>query len=261
MRHFRALLLLLTFILLPRPLFAEDATDTAYLEGCAAYDAGRFAEAKEFFEGILSDSKKLSADLFYNLGCTEARLENSGRAALWFQRTLLLDPRHHEARQNLRFLAKKEAFLAFSADGLQHLASYARHSTWRSLFWTSLWIAGLSAVCLFWLRPRRALWVPISLLCIASLATGASGLGLYAKSHQLPPDKIQVAVEKGLTLYNAPAEAADEVISLNLGTQSHPLETRGQWSYVELPGEVATRGWIRTKNLEPLWPYANSLID
>ena len=240
------IVLLLFLFLIPRAMADFQA-------GCAAYEAGNFAEALKEFKG--EASVHLSAELAYNLGCTELKLKQPGHAALWFQRALLLDPRHKESAQNLRFLKKSLAFVNFDVTTMDLVAKLAPLETWRAVTWISFWIVMVCASVLYFLRTKR-LWHWVSLLVLAVVAGGISLASWVTRSHQIKPHEISIVMdEEGVSALNVPAETADKVIAINAGSQVRRLETRGDWTYIELPGDHATRGWVRTATLEPLWPF------
>lgn len=69
----------------------------------SAYNNLSYAEARYLYESAL-DSLGGSADLYYNIGNTYYRLNEPGRAILWYERALKLDPTHADARTNLEFV-------------------------------------------------------------------------------------------------------------------------------------------------------------
>jgi hypothetical protein len=232
--------------------------DGLYKEATDAYAQGRYAQANMSFQKIIDDHQFISADLCYNIGCTEAKLSAPGRAALWFYRCLAMNPRHKEARQNLRFLSKAQGATGFSREGIDALLQWMKVSTWQWIFWTSFWLTVLGAAWLVFVRLRPR-WPAVVAVCIGGTVAAASAAGLVLRRQQLQPAQISVAVEDGLFALTAPAESADQVIAVNAGTQVRPLESRGRWTYVELPGDTATRGWMKSDSLQPLWPFPESL--
>ena len=240
------IVLLLFLFFIPRAMADFQA-------GCTAYEAGKYAEALKEFKA--EAGVHLSAELAYNLGCTELKLKHPGHAALWFQRALLLEPGHKESAQNLRFLKKSLALVNFDVTTMDLVAKLAPLETWRALMWISFWIVMLCASVLYFLRTKR-LWHWVSLLVLATIAGGISLAAWVTRSNQIKPQEISIVVdEEGVSAVNVPAGTADTVIAINAGSQVRRLETRGEWTYVELPGDTATRGWVRTATLEPLWPF------
>lgn len=246
----RLILLLLLSDLLPARADFQSA--------CAAYEAGKYQEAHQQFSEILKTG--IAPELTYNLGCTEAKLGEPGRAALWYYRTLLLEPLHSEARQNLRFLARESPLPTFSHTSFDQFADLLRPATWKRLTWIGGWSFVIGMLVIFILRPKR-LWPWISFVSLAFVLTPVFGAGWTLRHLQIKPQEISIVASSGIHAHIAPAEKSPAVIPANPGTQVRHLETRVGWTYVEFPGELSTRGWIKSTALEPLWPYSQSLIE
>ncbi len=231
-----------------------------FTAACDAYEAGKFADAKAEFTALAA--KELSAALAFNLGCTEVKLGHSAAGLLWFNRALLLDPRQRESLQNLRYLKRKEGVFVFDSGALDDFARMLRPQTWPMLFWTSFWMLAVGLGVLLVLRPAR-LWPWITGLSLAFVLMLVSGLGWATRARQTPASELSMVMKEDLSVLNAPAETADALITINAGSLVHPLEVRGPWTYLELPGESGTRGWLPTATLEKLWPYpeAQALIE
>ncbi|MBP7950805.1 MAG: SH3 domain-containing protein [Verrucomicrobiales bacterium] len=256
----RLILLLTAFLLLPAGAATlTEAAQQRFSDGCAAYEAGKFTNARQLFADILGQDKLVSADLFYNLGCAEARLSNAGPAALWFHRAVLLEPRHHEAWQNLRFLNRKEGALVVADSGFDAFLRFAKTSHWQRGFLICSWLVAVSAAALVFLRPR-VVWPFVVTLCLSVVLAGFLGTAWWVRTHQVPPQEIAVVMSGNLSALNAPAEGADSLISLPPGSEVRILQVRGQWSYVEVAGAKATRGWVRSEHLESLWPWSLAAV-
>jgi hypothetical protein len=101
------------------------------------------------------------------------------------------------------------------------------------------------------------LWIGSPLLALVSIA---AAVGIYLK-HQRQHDLAMRAVVTGTELkaYTAPARAAGTVIDLPPGSQISRVSRRGDWDYVDVPGEL--RGWVPSDAVTTLWPYDSALAD
>ena len=244
--------LLFLCLLLPQA-FAD------FNSACTAYEAGNYQKAQEEFSALTKQG--ISTELAYNLGCTETKLENLGQAALWFHRARLLNPQHKEAWQNLRYLTKRNGMAVFDTSTLDLYAKLLKPSTWQLAFWIALWTLILSVSILAFLRPKT-IWPWVTLLCLAFVSIGLFATGWIARNLQTKPQDISILIAPTATkATNAPAETADTIIEISPGSQVLHLENRGDWTYVETPGDKQTRGWVRSKLLEPLWPFDPKLVD
>ena len=69
----------------------------------SAYNETAYTEALNLYNQAL-DSIGASTHLYYNIGNTYYRLGDLGRAVLWYERALQLDPTNSDARDNLTFV-------------------------------------------------------------------------------------------------------------------------------------------------------------
>ncbi len=226
--------------------------------GCEAYEEGKYAEAKKEFTALVDQG--LSVELAFNLGCTEVKLGNPAAGVLWFNRALLLNPRHRESLQNLRYLKRREGIFVFDDSTYDDYARVLKPATWKVAFWSCCWSLVLGLVVLFALRPRLV-WPWIAGVSVAFLGLIATGVGSLVRDRQVPASELSVVMKEDLSVLNAPADTADTLIAINAGSLVRLVEQRGAWSYIELPGSSGTRGWLKTSTLEKLWPYAVGLVE
>lgn len=233
-----------------------------YLDGLAAFEKKDFAAAKASFEAAIEKDQIISSDLLFNLGNTLFRLGDPGAAALWYRRALLLDPRDHAARQNLRLLQRRTGALVFDETLGLRVASWLKHTQWLWVFAAASWAAILALAILLFLKPRRSAkawgW---PLFSLAFLVAAASAAGVWGR---LPGSEVAqraVITQSGAAALAAPTETAGVIIDLPPGSEVAVKESRDIWSYVEIPGTPARVGWVRRQNLSPLWPYSSALVE
>lgn len=207
------------------------------------YDQGKFAEAKQNYESLVND-RNYSANLFYNLGNTDFRLDDFGGAILNYERALALDPSNPEARANLAFVrdktgAKVEARTwrdsLFPQFGLNACALAAAVAAWVALF---------CFAAIFFKPPadRQALWfAAIAALLVCAYSAGA--IWYYGRD-----ESIAIVTAKQAVGRYAPADSSTLADTLPMGSRVRILQDRGPWIYCELPNTI--RAWIPSHSLE-----------
>lgn len=75
-------------------------------EADSAYKSGDFERAITLYEEI-ADKDGVSAGLLYNLGNANVEAHDYGKAVLYYERALRLDPSDKEIRRNLRYVTAK----------------------------------------------------------------------------------------------------------------------------------------------------------
>ena len=254
MRNF--FLIPILFAVLLSQLTADPSDDFAAAN--QAFIAGEFGKAYSGYQRLLDDGN-INADLLYNIGTASYRLKRPGEAVLWFERTLVLDPAHREARQNLRFLKRTSGILQFDEAGLG--LGGIRRDTLVRIATVAGWLAVLGIAAALTLRlgsgAKTCLWIACPLLAVVGIAAAA---GVYLKHRSLENLSARVIVTAADSKAStSPARTADTVIRLPEGTQLLRLSKRGSWDYIDIPGEL--RGWVPEGSVTPLWPYDPNLAD
>src|ERR1700761_9587590 len=115
----RTLLLLFVSLGLTTSVLAD--VNATFARADADYAAGKFSGAIKVYESIVV-SRQWTPSLFYNLGNAYFRQDDFGRAILNYERALVLDPGHAEARANLQLARDRGRALELSPNWAeQHL--------------------------------------------------------------------------------------------------------------------------------------------
>jgi tetratricopeptide (TPR) repeat protein len=239
---------------------SHGASTEAFSAANAAFLDGEFETAYAGYQELLDDGH-INTDLLYNLGNASYRLGRPGEAALWYERALTMDPTHREARQNLRFLKRSGGILQFEAREFDSLLASFRKDNLLRIATLAAWLALLGLATTLSLQLGRTLKMTL-LICspILALIAIAAAVGIYLK-HQRQEDLAARAVVTGTApkAYTAPARAAGTVIDLPPGSQIARVSQRGDWDYIDVPGDL--RGWVPADAITTLWPYDPALAD
>ncbi|HEY2341689.1 MAG TPA: tetratricopeptide repeat protein [Chthoniobacteraceae bacterium] len=207
------------------------------------YDQGRFTEAKQQYEK-LATSGSASANLYFNLGNTEYRLGDRGRAILDYERALALDPRHPEARSNLQLVREKSGARVPAATSLEHAILPWPSDNYAILASIAGWLAIFSAAAM-WLYKKSdhlLLWATM----LASLcAAGYCGVALWQDAQQAD---LGIVTAKESIARLEPADRAASAETLPAGSRVRVLSEHGDWIYCELPSGI--RGWLPASTME-----------
>lgn len=225
-----------------------------------AFQADDFEAAYSGYQKLLDDGD-INADLLYNIGNASFRLSRKGEAALWYQRTLTLDPTHREARQNLRFLKRSGGFFQFDSPDHMDILNSVRRDTLLRIAALSAWITvlGIAAALILKLGVgiKTFLWFASP---IAALVAITAGVGLYLKAQARSElGQMSIVTTDSGAAYTSPARGASTVIALPAGSQLALVSRRGDWDYVDIPGDI--RGWVPQSSIKPLWPFELEIAD
>jgi tetratricopeptide (TPR) repeat protein len=240
--HLPVCLTLLVLLLCGRTCRAENALPPAFRQGNAFYAAGDYPQAASAYESAIR-SGIYSANLFYNLGNTYARLGQPGRAVLNYRRALALEPADLAARANLLSLPGRP--LAPDGSWLNRQTDLSDIDLW-PLAAAGAGLLGLASLCLGrrpWRLPAAALGVGVCLL-FAGAAWRLDGGSKNAA-------RAIVVSERGWML-DSPAANSKAITSLPAGSEVQVLSHQGAWVYVGLAdGKL---GWLHASTAEEIIP-------
>ncbi|MEM9481082.1 MAG: tetratricopeptide repeat protein [Verrucomicrobiota bacterium] len=222
--------------------------------------AKNYEEAIKAYEALIENGQ-MSADLFFNLGVAQFRGNRKEKAALSFERALVLEPSHTEARQNLAFLDKTTGRLIFESTISQRLSRFTSFPSLITVLSIAAWLLLLGIVGLI-LRRAASATRTIAVVSIVfgaiGTVTAASGIALKSKARQNLENRAIVTSNDQLLRVEA-STSSPKIIDLPPGSEVIVVADRQPWTYVEVPDEL--RGWIKSKGISPLWPYGSELAD
>ncbi|MBX3727631.1 MAG: tetratricopeptide repeat protein [Candidatus Sumerlaeia bacterium] len=252
------LLLFLLFALLPVrlvPAQADDAQAATRLfeQANAHYAAEEFAQAFELYERLYR-SGHATREVLFNAGNASHRLGDVGRAVLYYQRALRVDPGYAPARENLDRV--QPVTNATGAEGPTEWFARGYRAT-PALVWlivaevAFVWL--LVALVLF-IRATpatdaRSAWGSRS-AAAAVLAVLAFGLVLLHQQVQHEAGNAVVVRNKAVTRLG-PGEQFYQQLELPAGTV---LTTRGtpRAGWVSFVLRDGSSGYIETDDVEPI---------
>jgi tetratricopeptide (TPR) repeat protein len=243
---------LLFFIVVgAQSLQAAEAKDPA----AHAYQQGKYKDAIGHWLAA-GPYEELSATTLYNIGNACYRAGSQGHAALYYRRTLLVDPTLDEARQNLRFLERKFGALTIKRPEYQYTLTKFPASWFRNILLGSLW--GILIAILVFPATRRGSNLriaAISALLICPLLTVGSSLArhYYPNDAVFAPYEEQAVVIADKTTVHADASrTSGQVIEVPAGSLCRVIRRTDRWVYIAFASQ--TRGWVPADRIEELIP-------
>jgi tetratricopeptide (TPR) repeat protein len=211
------------------------------------YDQGKFPEAKERYEKLIETGGG-SANVYYDLGNTDFRLGSAGRAILDYERSLVLNPRHPEARANLKLLREKSTARLLPLSWNEQIANNLSPDMWVIFAALAAWVVLFALVLIFTSRGRdnSVRWASAF---FASIICAMAGVSLWSIARD--QDRAVITAQQTEARL-APAESAGVAEALTAGSQVRVLSERGAWVYCELPG--GGRGWVPDGAVERVRP-------
>lgn len=220
-----------------------------YVEGNAAFEAGDFVKAAKIYESLI-DQGSGSSSLYYNLGNSQFRLGEYGRAILSYERAKLISPRDPDLRANLALTRKTAAVFEkgkFNPWADAALAFLSRNEwSWMAAA-AALWIGlVVVSVSVRWGRnvpSRKLLWATVVL---SGLILLLSGLVLFLRREEAQQG---VVLSKDAVVRLSPFDKAESIGTPGAGSMVTIGVKNADFFFVQVPG-TDLQGWMHRKDVE-----------
>lgn len=219
--------------------------DATFDEAGSAYEAGRYAEAVNRYEQLVSESV-VHAAVFYNLGNAYYRNGDVPAAIANYERALQVNPRFRQARQNLDTAVQatqQRLARPLPADWEESLLFWHYNLT----PWETYYVAALLWVA-FWVVLGLRQWRPLRYTRRAALGLGllaaAFGASAWVKAH---PPQLAVAARETVPVRYGTGDDETVRFELHAGDRVTVDQHAGGWARVTtVDGE---RGWAREQSM------------
>ncbi len=239
--------LIYILLLLSSSLLAQTA-DSLFARANENYRKGAYEEALKDYNKIDSLGQE-SADLFYNKANTYYKRNQIAPAIYYFEKALLLNPNHEDAKHNLVFANRMcvDAFEVVPKNIFQKINESiiypVSYNTWA---WISVVLALFTAF--FFLRYyfssytlQKRLYFTLSLLSVFLFILALS-FAVKAK-HYVTHNTPAIVFETVVGVKSEPTTTASESFQLHEGTKVLVLESVDDWKKIKIPdGKV---GWLK----------------
>ncbi|MDG1760796.1 MAG: tetratricopeptide repeat protein [Flavobacteriaceae bacterium] len=225
------------------------AQNTAFFDqGNTHYNEGNYQEAIDSYEKVLEGNLH-SAALYFNLANAHYKLNHIAPSIYYYEKTLLLDPNHEDALNNIAFaqqmtvdaidILPKDQF----SQSFESLVKSFTSDQWAYAAVIFMWIAFLCFVTYFFSKSavfKRTFFggiIVVLLLAIVSVSISIMEVSKY--------NSEQPAIVFEKVSFRAEPNVRSEILfQLHEGTKVRIDETINNWSKVSLSdGNV---GWLLT---------------
>ena len=237
-----------TIAALALTLLSASAFEAPFHEAQAAYDAGRYVEARALYEGLLSNGV-VNVEVHYNLANASFKKGDLPQAVWHYRKAWYLSPRDPDIRANLHF-ALNAAGAAAPAAGLpQRIFNTASTTEWLQVAIGSYLLFTLLVLLGILIRPAKRVLLQISLIPAALILVAAGGWWHW---HGLQEHPEWVVVKSGATALYGPVDGSTAHYKLPLAAlvRQQAVDPKG-WVEVQYDGK---KGWIHQDYIRPVSP-------
>ena len=248
-------LMFVSVMLLSSLRIFADTADDVYQEAVSTYENYEFEDAlvgflKLEFQGIIN------ADLFYNIGNCNFRLNKIGLSILYYKKALKADPEHSESNRNLKYA------LTFTKDKQTNEENDAVSTFWRKIK-TKLYLNTTALILLiigffivllvntailkFRGREKTGLNFAITIGVILFLVFGLIG---YLNLQDYYNTNQAVLIQKTAIAYSGPGSEFTRQFTIHEGMIFDIEKQENDWSLIKLSNGLG--GWIKTELFEKI---------
>jgi tetratricopeptide (TPR) repeat protein len=248
-RFIRFIICLLLFLpaLSEGEVVIEKSSEEILFEANQAYKEGRFQNAVEGYLRLIEDGLE-NGHIYYNLGNAFFRLEDLGKAILFYERARLFIPRDADLNFNLSYARDQaldvidapQGFISQSFFWLDELNVY---EIFLGFTFINILFFGILFIRLF----HKAEWTYYAfILFLIFTFIGASSLAL--KWYQWKTDDRAVILAETVDVVAGPDPQDTVLFKLHEGAVVHHERSEDGWCLIHLSSE--RRGWIRSLDVE-----------
>ncbi|MBQ9286383.1 MAG: tetratricopeptide repeat protein [Bacteroidaceae bacterium] len=237
-----------------------DSTTTApVIEVCkaladSAYANEHFAEAAALYRQ-LTDSLGPSPQIFYNIGNCFYRQDSIAQAILYYERALLYDPSHKDARFNLDIARAKTidkvvpASEMFFAKIFHSIVLSLSITRWAQIAIVSFILALLGLALYLFLPSLAAKKASFVLAIILFLITFFANIAAFTQRSHMNSRTGAIIMTPSVVVKSTPAAAGTDLFILHQGTHVD-IRDNSMKDYVEIQLTDGKQGWIPRNQLE-----------
>ncbi|WP_178986604.1 tetratricopeptide repeat protein [Winogradskyella helgolandensis] len=233
--------------------FAQN--DQSFSEANTLYNDGKFAEAIDKYESIL-DAKQHSAELYFNLGNANYKLNNIAPSIYYFEKALQLAPNDKDIQNNLAFAQNMtiDAIEKVPTVGFSRIFNNIVN-TFNTDAWAKIAVGGVLLFVIIFLayhfsytssKKRIAFVTSIISLFVACISVFMA----FKKDDLNKKDNPAIVFAQESRVKTDPNQTSEEVFRLHEGTKVQVLETYEDWNKIQLSDNSI--GWIPKKDVKLL---------
>lgn len=219
------------------------------------YAAGEYDVALADYEAILNQGK-YSAALYYNLANTYFKLDQLGKAILYYNRALRLSPTDEDIRHNLEYAEQ------MTKDSIEEIPEFVL-TTWmkaiRGVCSATAWtiislvmlVLALSMALAYLLAHRLSLRkTGFYVMVVAGLLFIVTTLFALSERKMVVDSREAIVMNSAVSIKSSPDRAAVELFVLHEGTKVYIGSEMAGWAEVRIAD--GRKGWIESNRIEKI---------
>jgi len=222
-----------------------------------AYNQGDYYKAIDLFQKEVVDKSALdleSPTLYYNLGNAYYRVNNLGKARLYYEKALLLKPNFENAKFNIGFIENKIQ-KSVSVDGdfffrtlLKKLSYTESSNTWNVIAIVAFIILLINLTIFFFTNKELIKKIVFYLAIVFVAICVICNIFAFDLAQDIKLRNQAIITSAEAIVYTAPDTSASQVTTLQEAFKVTINKDDNNWLEIKLYD--GTTGWIQSSSLE-----------
>ncbi|WP_431107814.1 tetratricopeptide repeat protein [Winogradskyella poriferorum] len=234
--------------------FGFSQNNQLFDEANVLYNDGKYAEAIDKYETIL-DSGQHSAELYFNLGNANYKLNNIAPSIYYYEKALLLNPEDKDIKNNLVGYAQNmtiDAVETVPKVGFTRIINSVVN-TFSTDLWAKMAIAGVILFVVLFLSyhfsyttsKKRIAFV----ISVIGLFFGCFSVAMaFQKENLDKKDNPAIVFAQESKVKSEANKTSEEVFRLHEGTKVQVIDSYEDWKKIQLSDN--STGWIPSKDIK-----------
>ncbi len=252
MKYMNRLYILLVFALFSTTVANAQLQDELWNRAAGHYSASNYDEAAATYEQLMEYGA--SASLYYNYAGALFKQGEIGKAILYYERALRLDPFNDDIKANLAFANRQKTdFIEpipqfFVAEWIDALGNLFTSNMWANISVFSFSITLLLVLIYLFGRRRWLRKLGFFMAVFALLVSIVAFTYAFSIKQDEQSQSAAIVMAGSVSVTSAPDVSGTEVFVVHEGTKVFVRETLGDWCEVRL--EDGRMGWLQSSTIE-----------
>ena len=235
--------------------FGQATPEFLFNEGNKAYNAGNYENAISLYEQTLKMGKH-SAEVYYNLGNANYRLNKVAESVYYFEKAKLMRPKDRDIITNSAFANNMtidaiEKIPVSQIDQIRNsIIETFSFEIWTYFTTILLWIFTILFLAyLFFIRARLKrifFFSSLSILLLFILSFSIT----YSIDQNEKNKKFAILFSKQTDIWSEPNQQAERLFVLHEGTKMQLLDSLEEWQKIRIAN--GSEGWIKDASFKKI---------
>ncbi len=249
------ILFILIIFIFPKVILAQDPQEDKFRKGAEFYSAGEYNKALDLWMELYNTGKR-SANLYYNIGNANFKLNNIPGAVLFYERAHLLKPADEDINYNLQITRTRvvdrfeEIPTLFFIKWYDFVSLLLSSNSWAKIslvsFVLCLFFVSLYLYTSVYRYKLLGFWLAIILIIVS-----ISSFAFTFRNKALVYDsKTAIIFSPAVNGKSSPDTSGNDLFVLHEGTKVMIEDEVGQWFEIRLSD--GNKGWVPANCLQIL---------